>query len=180
MVARHEVVRDGDLVHEVADVVLACQAEAGQVAGVDDGGDVEALGEAAGQLHAERVQVDVADVEDAGVAVPGRSEGVGGRPHQLIELAGEVGQPIADTAERPHLALHGLERRRCPLEGAFEARRLEGGRPELLPGPALQDADRQHPAHRTEQDVTPPTARQERPDHRPDHARRPPGTRRPA
>ena len=167
VVAGHEVVRDGDLVHEGADVVLPGQPEAGQVAGVDDGGHVEALGEAAGQLDAERVEVDVADVEDAGVTVDRGSEGVGGGSHQLVELTGEVGQPIADAAERPDLALHRLERRRSPLEGAFESGRLEGGRAELLPGPALQEADRHHAADGTEQEVAPPTARQERPDHGP-------------
>ena len=79
VVAGHEVVGDRDLVDQVADAVLARQPEAGQVTGVDDGGHVEALGQAASQLHAERVEVDVAHVEDAGVAVDGRSEGVGGR-----------------------------------------------------------------------------------------------------
>ena len=86
---------------------------------------------------------------------------------QLVELTGEVGQPIAHTAERTDLPLDRFERGGSAFEGALEARRLEGRRPELLPGPALQEADRHHATDGTEHDVAPATARQQRPDHAP-------------
>ena len=176
VVARHEVVGHRHLVDQGADAVLAGQTEAGEVAGVDDGLHLEALGQAPGQLQPERVEVHVADVQDARVAVEGGSQGIGCGAEELVELPGQVRQPVADAGQRPDLALHGLEDRRGPLQRAFEAGCLEGIGVEALPGGGLQPADGDQAGRGAEGHVAPAPAREQRAGHRAGEHRHDEGT----
>jgi hypothetical protein len=63
VVAGHEVVGHAEIRHHRPDARLLRVPEAGEVAGVDDGGHVEAAGEVPGEGDAERVEVDVAHVQ---------------------------------------------------------------------------------------------------------------------
>ena len=172
VVARHQQVRHLHRGDKLAEAAFDGQPERRQVTGVEDGGDLEVLGQAPRHLQSERVRVDVADVEDPHL-VPGHGPADLGTGHgiELGHLVAQYLYPFADHRDVVDVLADGGQQRRCPLERPLEAGVLEGFGVVAVPGPAEQDSDGHHRTDRTGQGVGPAAAGDQCPGQGPGHHR---------
>ena len=98
----------------------------------------------AGDLQAERVEVDVADVEQPHLVGIGGRHRSGGHLAELVDLAGQHLQPASHALQVPELALDRIHHRGGPLQRAGVPGLLEGVGP--VAGP-----DQPQPTHRHQQ-----------------------------
>jgi hypothetical protein len=125
-------VRHVDVVDEPADARLERAPVRGEVARVEHGVDVEAVGQLLHQLDPERVRVEVATwrIRVSPVATPLAVAAY--RPDTCRDSVCTRPLTPVEVADR---ALRGGEDRRCPLERPLEAGLVEGVGVVAVPGP---------------------------------------------
>ncbi len=160
MVSGDEVVRHGHGAEDVSDAGFDREAERREVTSVHDGSGPELPGQPRCELEAQRVEVDVTDVQDRRIS--GTWLGLGRcRLVQVRELATQDVDAPSHVLEAVDMALDGLQHVRRFLQRTHELRRLESSGVERGPRqPEDQRRARHTPRHAGHHQSRPPGAGQ--------------------